>query len=205
MCVGPATRPVGVGVGGGLEWAGWGRRGAVRGGEGADGAEGKAGRSAAGGAGVGWWVGRGGAPYTPCIPVPHAHHAHHVPHARQVRAKVIEGRDCFQDHTCYEDIPAATIMFDQGNTSDFGHGVASGHFKLWTAEDLGANPNGLESACPISLRTFTSSGFIAIYQAPLPPSPAPPHPEHPASVVLPAGWTHGGQGDEANDLEESKQ
>ena len=77
---------------------------------------------------------------------------------------MIEGRDCFQDHTCYEDIPAATVMFDQGNTSDFGHGVASGHFKLWTAEDLGANPNGLESACPISLRTFTSSGFIAIYQ-----------------------------------------
>ena len=127
------------------------------------------------GEGGGGGGGRGGAPYTPCIPVPHAHHAHHVPDARQVRAKVIEGRDCFQDHTCYEDIPAATIMFDQGNTSDFGHGVASGHFKLWTAEDLGANPNGLESACPISLRTFTSSGFIAIYQAPLPP-PLPPSP-----------------------------
>lgn len=100
-----------------------------------------------------------------------------------MRAKVIEGRDCFQDHTCYEDIPAATVMFDQGNTSDFGHGVATGHFKLWTAEDLGANPNGLESACPISLRTFTSSGFIAIYQAPTPPPP-PLAPLPPAACLL---------------------
>jgi len=102
-----------------------------------------------------------------------------------VRAKeVSEGRDCFQGHVCYEDLAPGMIMFDEGNTSDFGHGAAAGHFKLWTAEDLGANPNGLMSACPISLRTFTSSGFIAIYQArtpypaPLPPAP-PPHPPSP--------------------------
>ena len=93
-------------------------------------------------------------------------HARHASHVLQVRAKeVIEGRDCFQGHMCYEDLSPGMIMFDEGNTSDFGHGTAAGHFKLWTAEALGANPNGLMSACPISLRTFTSSGFIAIYQA----------------------------------------
>ena len=96
--------------------------------------------------------------------------------APQVRAKVLPGRDCFREHFCYEDLPVGTAMFDEGNTSDYGHGVAEGHFKFWTADDLGANPLGTESACPISLRTFTSSGFIAIYQANPQPSIINPQP-----------------------------
>ena len=44
------------------------------------------------------------------------------------------------------------------------HPQAEGGFSHWTAELLGANPSGLMSASPLSLRTWTTAGYIAIYQ-----------------------------------------
>lgn len=80
----------------------------------------------------------------------------------QVRAKISdEGRECYANHYCYDDSDGSS---NDGNTTAFGHGAADGHFKFWAAADLGANPNGIESACPISLRKWTSGGFVAIFQ-----------------------------------------
>ena len=59
--------------------------------------------------------------------------------------------------------PGATC-FDDGNTTAYGYGDAERKFQFWTAEALGANPEGTMSANPLSLRTWTSAGFIAIYQ-----------------------------------------
>ncbi len=55
------------------------------------------------------------------------------------------------------------VMEGNGNMTDFGYGEAEGHFKFWTQEALGSDPEGVMSACPISLRTFPTAGYIAIY------------------------------------------
>ena len=82
---------------------------------------------------------------------------------RQVRAETT--RDCFHGHKCFSDVGNDGIMIQSGsgNTTSFGHGAAAGKFRYWSTESLGANPAGTMSANPLSLRTWTSSGFIAIY------------------------------------------
>ena len=108
---------------------------------------------------------------------------------KQVRATEIPGRSCYGDIKCFSDLKpvraqatqrtshlpcsrrhhrscsaqAVADPGDAGNTTSFGFGEAEGHFKHWSPAMLGANPAGLMSANPLSLRTWSSGGFIAIY------------------------------------------
>jgi len=82
---------------------------------------------------------------------------------RQVRAETT--RTCFHGHKCFSDLGNDGVMIQSGagNTTSFGHGAAAGKFKFWSVESLGGSPAGSMSANPLSLRTWSSSGFIAIY------------------------------------------
>jgi len=78
---------------------------------------------------------------------------------KQVRAEpLVDSSTCYANHTCYGS--GAEV---EGDKSTFGYGPYAGKFVWWSHKDLGANPEGIASASPLSLRQFSSSGFVAAY------------------------------------------
>ena len=71
-------------------------------------------------------------------------------------------RRCYTNHSCY--VPPPTMLHD-GDTQPFGFGPnGTGHFRWWSAEDLGADPNGEVSGSHLSGKVYSSGGFIAAFR-----------------------------------------
>ena len=85
---------------------------------------------------------------------------------KQSRAEAIpEGdRACFANHTCFGTGEGCDLNGNGGDTAPFGHGACcEDQFVWWSAEDLGAASTGVNSASPLSYRTFPSSGYVAAF------------------------------------------